>query len=412
MLRKRKILFFIALLAVCVIPALAQYLKPGQEGRALVLYKKDAQGIYHKNVAITGEMPHEEDIVEVICLDKKHKYLYVVTEEGIYELALDKKHFNDLKKDKSIRQLKNDEVWEAITRYSNQLDKEINYCNIQRNKEIADSTTRAELHLEMIRKAREKAIADSIACVEEQRKREQEFAEYRHTHSPYIVPNPGKSMGWRGIRDIYSEAKIEGDSILIASITDGKVAIKKYPELYNGYKGVDFGFVLSLEDCLKDPTFAYHYEVFADSLVNRLDDLSEDAKYTNGEKIVKNVEAWFNRKFPNGFISDYGWSDDYGIISFNLNYYNTSYNKTIKYLAVDVNFYNAVDDLRCKGTFRGTGPIEPLDGGGWEWDNSLIFTRGDESYCKIKRITITYTNGKKVVLTGDKIKIFEVDDDD
>ena len=38
MLRKRKILFFIALLAVCVIPALAQYLKPGQEGRALVLY--------------------------------------------------------------------------------------------------------------------------------------------------------------------------------------------------------------------------------------------------------------------------------------------------------------------------------------------------------------------------------------
>ncbi len=401
MLHKRKILFFIALLAACLIPTLAQYLKPGQEGRALVLYKKDAQRFYTKNISVAG-VPKEEDIVKVICLDKKNKHLYVATDEGVYELSLDKEQFNQLKKDKSIPQLKKDEVWEAVNVYSNQLDNSINSYNKLRSKEIADSIVQEQIRLDSLRKAREKAIADSIARIKELEARE----EYRRTHSAHVIENPGN---WES--GYFKDDIISGDSLYIASVTDGKVALKNYPDYFNASKGVDFYYVLDLSECIKNRDFSYHYEVFADSLNDRLKDVSFETAIENLKKVVENEQKIFNKMYPNGYVKNYGWNNEYGTVSFWIRYTNTTY-KTIKYLSIDVNFYNAVDDLRCDGTFNGTGPIEPFETNGWDWDHSYIFTRGDESYCKIKRITITYTNGKKVVLTGNKIKYSATCNDD
>lgn len=404
MLHKRKILFFIALLAACLIPTLAQYLKPGQEGRALVLYKKDAQRFYTKNISVAG-VPKEEDIVKVICLDKKNKLLYVATDEGVYELSLDKEQFNHLKKDKSIPQLKKDEVWEAVNVYSNQLDNSINSYNKLRSQEIADSIVQEQIRLDSLRKAREKAIADSIARAEEQRRQEQKREEYCRTHSPYVVPNPGN------LTDVYSDEKVNlGDSISIASVNDGKVALYYYP-ISDELKGIDFIYVVDLDQCLKDPEFSYHYQVFPDSLNNRLPDISEEQCLKNNKIYWDRVFAWVNKQFPNGYVDGYGWDNEYGRVTFEVSYMNTTY-KTIKYISFDVGFYNAVDDLRCSGTFNCTGPVEPFRSGQWECDNSYIFTRGDESYCRIKRITITYTNGKKVVLAGNKIIESPFDDDD
>lgn len=406
MLHKRKILFFIALLAACLIPTLAQYLKPGQEGRALVLYKKDAQRFYTKNISVAG-VPKEEDIVKVICLDKKNKLLYVATDEGVYELSLDKEQFNQLKKDKSIPQMKKDEVWEAVNVYSNQLDNSINSYNKLRSQEIADSIVQEQIRLDSLRKAREKAIADSIAQVKELEKQE----EYRRTHSPYIIKNPSKTIARKSLRNIYTDNIISYDTVYIASVTDGKVALKNYgTRHYIFLKDVDFLDVVSLDDCLLSPEFAYHYKVFADSLDNRLTDLSKEAWKANDDKMMSNFMEMLCKMCPNGLVDKYGWDKEYGTIKFSLDYANLS-KYTIKYLTVDVGFYNAVDDLRTTGTFNGTGPIPPGDVNGWEWDDSLIFTYGDETYCKIRKITITYSNGKKVVLTGDKIKYSPFEED-
>ena len=108
------------------------------------------------------------------------------------------------------------------------------------------------------------------------------------------------------------------------------------------------------------------------------------------------------KEAPYGFFEDWGWSNEYSIVTFHFSYTNMN-KSTIKYIAVHFKITNDVGDVRKTGYFQGTGPVEEYDTGSWEWDSSPYFVSGDASTMEFTKIVITYTNGKQKVLSKNQI---------
>ena len=56
---------------------------------------------------------------------------------------------------------------------------------------------------------------------------------------------------------------------------------------------------------------------------------------------------------------------------------------------------NDVDDVRGRGVFKGTGPVEYLSSASWSWNNSLYFLANDATTLRIAKIVLTYMNGNE-----------------
>lgn len=97
-------------------------------------------------------------------------------------------------------------------------------------------------------------------------------------------------------------------------------------------------------------------------------------------------------------------------MTFKCTYQNT--NKwTIKYIDVYWVVTNDVNDVRGSGHFKGTGPVKYLHGASWDWDSSYYFVGGDATNMSIRKVIITYMNGRQKVLTKNMIKFNSTDDD-
>ena len=105
------------------------------------------------------------------------------------------------------------------------------------------------------------------------------------------------------------------------------------------------------------------------------------------------------KKAPFGYIKNWGWDDEYSMVTFHIEYANTN-SRTIKYLTVYFKITNDVGDIRTVGYFKGTGPVKKDTSASWNWDTSPYYTSGDASNMEITKIVITYMNGTKQVVTG------------
>jgi hypothetical protein len=114
---------------------------------------------------------------------------------------------------------------------------------------------------------------------------------------------------------------------------------------------------------------------------------------------------------PFGYVDDWGWDDEYSMITFNIDYVNTN-PKTIRYLTVYFVVTNDVGDVRCRGCFRGTGPVKQGEKCSWSWDSSSYFVAGDASNMNITKIVLTWMNGKTQVVSGRYLRFNSSDDDD
>lgn len=66
---------------------------------------------------------------------------------------------------------------------------------------------------------------------------------------------------------------------------------------------------------------------------------------------------------------------------------------------------NDVGDIRGRGSFSGTGPVESMNSASWEWNHSSYYVAGDASKMSITKVVITYMNGTTKTLTGNNIII-------
>lgn len=59
---------------------------------------------------------------------------------------------------------------------------------------------------------------------------------------------------------------------------------------------------------------------------------------------------------------------------------------------------------RTLSFFTGTGHVEYLETGSWDWDSSNYYVAGDASKMSITQIILTYMDGSKKVLPKGGIK--------
>lgn len=142
----------------------------------------------------------------------------------------------------------------------------------------------------------------------------------------------------------------------------------------------------------------YHYEVYKDSLTDDSIDYKKFV-YIEGYKYYEDYLARLKKTAPYGYINEWSWNDEYSMVTFNIRYTNTNA-KTIKYITVYFKITNDVNDVRCTGYFKGTGPLKEGETASWNWDSSSYFTAGDSSNMSITKIVLTYMNGTKQVVSG------------
>lgn len=350
--------------------------------KEIVSYTKDSKGFYVKN---TNKMTDiVVGVVENYAYDKKAQNLYVLTENSNVVVTLTKDYAKVIKKNKDIPQLSGEELTKAIEKHNEQLFEKFTVLNRQREQQIADS----------INKARQDSIDEvnrrNAIIAAKNRARE----DYISSHKWYKVPLGGNSMNcvicdeYINSKDVFHTLGIRNDSIYYATIKEGMLGLK-YIALHESK------IPLTLNS---NKDFLYHYEVFKDSLT---DDSTDYAAIVHdlGYQYYAEYLAQLKKTAPFGYVEEWGWNNEYSMVTFNIRYANTN-SKTIKYLTVYFKITNDVGDIRKTGYFQGTGPLKEGESASWEWDSSSYFTARDASKMSITKIVLTYMNGTKQVVSG------------
>lgn len=388
----KRLIFFLLIATLSIANAFAQYNEYNSlSRRALVFYSKDSNGFYQRSTEIPlSEVPVEK----IYAFNKKENTLYVLASNANAAIVLDKDNSKIIKKDKSIPQLKGDELNAAIEKYTNQLDRKFQRLNEERAQAIKDSIAQAK--------------ADSIERVREyERKQEaqrQAAENYRNTHDYHIVPTGNASLSCTLCDKTFSVSYlwcfgIKNDSIYFLTKEKGDLGISRVVA-----HAAEMPYSLTSNN-----DFIYHYRIFSDSLTRDSADYQDACNYLNFVDGTKYLSA-LRHIAPYGYVNSWSWNDDYSMVTFNINYLNTN-PKTIRYIAVYFKITNDVGDVRCTGVFRGTGPLKQWESASWNWDDSMYFVAGDASNMQITKIVLTWMNGKKQVVSGRYLQ-FNDDDDD
>ena len=378
---KKVCLFIFSLLQVCVTHAQTYTTDNSIIRKAIVLYSKDEKGFYQKKENLN--VPQVKNIINNYAYDKKSHELYVETDDGNYVITVAETFAKVLKKNKSVPQLKDKELMEAIEITNAKLAAKFLKLNEKHQQDIAEAARKAKE--DSIRQIRE----DSIRMSNYQRKAEN----YRKAHSWHFVPIGNTKLTC----SLCDESISYKDSIFCAAVMRDTIYHVESKVLALGItylKVHKYEIPMSLKN---DEKFRYHYEIYGDSL--RRDDLklADDAQFFNYICLERGIDE-LKEKAPYGFFESWGWDSEYGSISFNFKYTNTNKN-TIKYIDVYWTVTNDVNDVRKTGHFKGTGPLKEWETASWNWDNSSYYVAGDASNMKITKVIITYTNGSQKVLT-------------
>ena len=350
--------------------------------KEIVSYSKNDKGIYVKTENKMTDVVN--GVVENYAYDKKTQNLYVLTETTNVVVKLTKDYAKIINKNKQIPQLSGEKLANVIEEHNNQLFEKFAVLNLYREKQITDS----------INKARQDSI-DEVnrrnAIVAAQKKAREDYVS---SHKWDEVPLGDNSMNceicdeYINSKDVFYTLGIRNDSIYYATVKEGKLGLSyiephesKIPSYLNS-----------------DKDFLYHYEAFKDSLTDDSTDYAELVRYAYYKYYVDYL-ARLKKAAPYGFVDEWGWDNEYSMVTFNIRYTNTN-SKTIKYLTVYFKITNDVGDIRKTGYFQGTGPLKEWETASWNWDSSFYFTSGDASKMYITKIVLTYMNGTKQVVRG------------
>ena len=366
--------------------------------KVLALWVADKDGIYQKsNISEVKEL---YGIATYYAYDKKEKKLYVKTSTGNYEISLDDYYAKEFKKNKTIPQPKTAEIAELVERVNQEMADEFAKKNAVRRQEIEA--------------ARIKAYNDSVAAAKEEARKlaerqaqlKAEREQYVKEHSWRQVPTGGKSLYCPLCEKTFTDDPtfsmgVKNDSIYFVTKKDGDLDLT-YSEVH----------VAKVPDDLKAYSpYKYHYEVYADSLDSDKLPLCKDFAGYMDYQCFQDYLTSLRKKAPYGYFDGWAWDDEYGTVTFKCTYQNTN-KLTIKYIDVYWVVTNDVDDVRGSGHFKGTGPVEYMHSGSWDWDSSYYFVGGDATNMRITKLIITYMNGTQKVLNRNMLRFNSSDDED
>lgn len=339
---------------------------------ALSIYEKDNNGYYH----LSENKP--VDIIkgaETYAYDKKTRKLYVETYNGNYEITLNKELAGIYKKNKFIPQVNGDKLIHLINKVNNKLS--ANFNKINEDVKIAEQQKKK--------------------LQEQERQNEIKKTNYIKTHEWNILP-----IGTIPLECDYCSQFTSADTVYIFSMKNDSICYASVEDFDLGTKLIKWHVSKIPDYVKKNNKFAYHCDVFKDSLKNHEFDFDKGLiEYMNAKNFL-DVFNIIKKKAPNGYFVDWGWDNEYGCVTFNFKYMNTS-PKPIKYIKVYWTIKNDVGDVRGSGSFSGTGPVESMSSASWEWNHSSYYVAGDASKMRITRVVITYINGTTKTLTGNNI---------
>lgn len=358
--------------------------------RALVIYERGDRGIYKRT---TEKMLDDvSGVKKNYAYDKKAQILYVLTYNANCAVSLTKDYAKIIKKDKSIPQLKGDELNAAISANTKFLDDKFMKINEQRLNFIQDSIAKVKADsIERVRK-HERLIAEKKKAADN----------YRTTHKYQWLPTGGATLECTLCNTSFTKDTIwcfgiKNDSAYFTTVTNGDLGLD-----YQEFHAAKIPYEMK-----SNQGFLYHYEVFKDSLSNDSTDYRDLAQYLNFTEYTNYLSA-LKRRAPFGFVKQWSWDKDYDNVTLNMTYVNLN-PKTIRYIDVYFRVTNDVGDVRLTGYFSGTGPLKQYESASWDWDNShsYYYVAGDASRMRITKLVITWMNGKKQIVTGKNLQFQE-----
>ena len=382
---KTKMIILTALILLSCTVCKAQYNQYNSFMRkALVIYKCGPDGYYYATKDV--DLNEVNGVETRYAYNKKTQNLYVLTPNSNCEITLTKEYAKIFKKSNDVMQLKDAELEAAIEEQNKKLEQKFKRLNEQRTRHIEDSIAKAK------RDSIERARRDSLERVREA----EELQSYRETHDWRKVPINGIRLNC----ELCDETVISKDSIFCLGVNNDSIIYFDWKEGKLGNEYLDWHIAKLPMELKTNTSFKYHFEAFRDSLT----DVDVSSKTVTGLRAMSFLKYLDNvrKDAPYGFFEDWGWDDEYSMITFHFSYTNMN-KSTIKYIAVYFRVTNDVGDVRKTGYFQGTGPVEEYDTGSWEWDSSPYFVSGDASTMEFTKVVITYTNGTKKVLSKNQI---------
>lgn len=359
---------------------------------ALVKYERYAPYEFYKrkeNVNVASVFNE----VNIYAYNKKTRELYLTAHDGNYLVTLDEATAKQVKKNKLIPQLKENEINDLVEQKNKEVDDVYSNKNriIQQEKEDSIAQARKD---SIMRAKRDsiKRVEDSLKFVAE-KAREQE---YISSHKWYGLNLKKIPLYCSFCEESYNDL----DSVFCYGIQNDTIywAGRKYGRMGIPYRHIHAS---SIPGKLKnDFDFNYHRRLFNDSLTTRLKVNNELVSVINSDYYFDYLKT-LKREAPNGLFLEWGWDNEFSI-EFNFTYLNTN-KKTIKYIEVFWVLKNDVGDVRRTGSFRGTGPLEEFESARWSWDHSHYYAAGDASKMSLSKVLITYMDGSRVTIPKNKI---------
>jgi len=340
---------------------------------------KDGFWICHKDTVIEKK----EATNKFYAYDKKNCKLYGISLWGNYVYFCSKDFHKKLRKDIPI--LKEKAILPLIELYNQELIQKAEIANKKRIQEIEE-----EKRIAII-----KAKEDSIKREEQDREHERKKAEYIRTHNKHYLPKN------KVLKCLLCDEYNREDSVYTAFFKNDTLY---YVGTKNGLLGYRYQqiHVAKVDIPSMDEKFKLHYEAFKDSLIQTDDYFNLKTAQQYNDIQVRECAEKVVKKAPNGFIDYWDWDCEYGMVTLKMRYCNLN-QKTIKYIDVYFSVKNDVGDVRGSGHFQGTGPVEFMSSGTWNWDSSRYYVARDASKMALTKIILTYMNGQKVTINKNRL---------
>lgn len=358
--------------------------------KAFLMYERANDGFYYKKTDVTFDDVY--DIKKYYAYDKKAKTVYCMSNNANYAISLTKEKAKEIKKIKGLKHLEGNELDIAIEDANVVLINKFNELNQKRRDFLEEEA----------RKAREKAIADSI----EKAKQDSIYKAlhlkkldyYRKTHTWKYLP----LRKYDYMDCVLCDKRISEDTLLCVAFKNDTLYTLYWEKLSLGIIYPQVHQLPITKSVSENENYQLHLEVFGDSL--RKDDLrvADDPEVFNAFCYTDALNQ-LKKKAPYGFFNEWGWDDEYSSITFNFTYTNLN-RKTIKYINVFFVVTNDVGDVRKTGNFKGTGPLAEFESASWNWDHSSYYVAGDASKMSINKVVITYMDGTQKVLPKNMIR--------
>lgn len=375
---KRNILSLLMLLTS--ISMMAQFDSKNSLVRKIIVeYQLDNNGFYQKK---TGSLVDVVDNVEATyAFVKKTGVVYARSKNGNYQIVLNKEYAKVYKKS-ALAPIMEEELAEyESNRITKEIEERYEKLNEARRQHLKDSTDKVR------RDSMEKARQDSIALA----KKIAAETNYRNTHTWNEIP-----LNRIGIECLDCGKQFYENSITCEGIVNDTLY---YSEQVPGimecsYKKIHAGLISP--KLQKDETFAFHCQVFKDSLFNRPYLTLDYINAMNKQDYSRYAEE-VSVKVPYGYIDLWGYDFQDGQLVFDFSYTNTS-QKNIRAVDIYFNIRDAAGASRKTGKIRADGPVEVLETRQWNWTDTKIMVPGSVVDMEITRLVVIFTDGKQKVI--------------